>query len=296
MHSAPGHPTEEFLIPGFLEIPAAFLTGLAVGLVSALAGIGGGVLIVPMLYLVYSHTSVGLSGQTVAAHATSLCAGMVAALLGIRRYHHAAAIAWPFALWYGVPGAVSAFLTARIVTRLSEAGWVRTAFGIFLLIAALDMIRKAVSHRDLPAAEEAARAAVPGPGRRAALALIGVGGGAVSALLGIGGGLLAVPAFFYIARLPVRTVAPTSLVAVGLATMAGTAGYVSAGPGPEVSGLMAGFVDLRMAIPLALGAALTVPLGVRLNRGFHPTTLYWIFAALLGVLGARLAWQGLGWG
>jgi uncharacterized membrane protein YfcA len=54
---------------------------------------------------------------------------------------------------------------------------------------------------------------------------------------------------------------------------------------------MAGFVDLRMAIPLALGAIITVPLGVLVNRRSSPPALYLVFAALFSAIGLHLVWQ-----
>lgn len=242
---------------------------------------------VPFLYLIYSPSPLSLTAQTVVAHATSLVVACVASAIGIRRYAKAEAIAWRTALIFGLPGAFSSFVTARVVSQAAEAEWVRGAFGIFLLVSAGDMARRAATHRDFAEPKDAHQFS---PGL---LVLVGIVGGVMTSTLGIGGGLIAVPALLYIARLPIRTVAPTSLVAVGIATLAGTVGYMTASNAPAISSTMAGFVDLRMALPLALGAACTVPLGVHLNRISKPATLYWLFALLLGGLGIRLAWQGL---
>jgi uncharacterized membrane protein YfcA len=51
---------------------------------------------------------------------------------------------------------------------------------------------------------------------------------------------------------------------------------------------MIGYVDLQMAIPLALGATLTVPLGVRVNRRSAPARLFAIFASVFALLGLWL--------
>jgi uncharacterized membrane protein YfcA len=100
-----------------------------------------------------------------------------------------------------------------------------------------------------------------------------------------------VPVFLYVGKLPVKAVAPTALAAVCLTTLSGGLGYLTAGPGPGISPLMAGFVDLRMALPLALGAAATVPLGVRVNRRARTPTLYWTFAALFAIIGLTVLIQ-----
>ncbi len=240
---------------------------------------------VPFLYLVYSGSPYSLTEQTVVAHATSLSVALVAALLGIRRYARTGAIAWRIALLYGLPGVLSSFLVARIVAHAEEAEWVRGVFGLFLLLSAADMARRAATHSELGEPREA-HGSSP-----ALLVLIGLFGGAMTSTLGIGGGLIAVPALLYVARLPIRTVAPTSLASVGFATLSGTLGYLTASGAPAISPLMAGWVDFRMALPIAAGAVLTVPFGVHLNRASKPATLYWVFSALLLVLGIRFIAQ-----
>ncbi len=254
------------------------------GVLSAVAGIGGGVLMVPFLYLIYARTGASLSAQTVVAHATSLGVAFVAATVGTWRYARADAIAWRPALAYAVPGILSAFVTARIVASMDEGQWVRAGFGAFLLVSGWDMARRARHPQRHQGGE-------PHPHSWVWLLLFGLAGGALSSLLGIGGGLIAVPVLLYVGRFPVRAVAPTALASVWLTTLAGAAGYVTAGPGPAFSGAMAGFLDLRMAVPLALGAAVTVPLGVRVNRESSPPTLHWFFAFLFTGLGSWILWH-----
>jgi uncharacterized membrane protein YfcA len=242
---------------------------------------------VPFLYLVYAPTGVALSAQTVVAHATSLGVAFVTSTIGTWRYARVGAIAWSPAMYYAVPGILSAFLTARVLTRLQEAHWIRAAFATFLLLSAWDMARRARARAaELPARPRTEHS-------WAWLAGIGVVGGALSALLGIGGGLIAVPVLIYVGRLPIQMVAPTALAGVCLTTLSGGLAYLTAGQGPAVSGWMAGFLDLRMAAPLALGAALSVPLGVRVNRRSNPATLYWLFAGIFLVLGLCILWPWL---
>ena len=267
---------------------AAVATGLGVGLLSALAGIGGGVLMVPFLYVVYARTGLTVSAQTVVAHATSLGVAFVTSGVGTWRYARARAVEWGPAAIYSLPGIVTAFVTARILSRAEQAHWVRMVFALFLLVSAWDMTRRARSRH---AAVEA-----PDPTARhewVLLGVIGAVGGVASALLGIGGGLIAVPALMYVGRLPVRAVAPTALAGVTLTTLAGGLGYLTAGPGPAVSQQMAGFLDLRMLAPLSLGAVMTVPIGVKVNRTSRPQTLYWIFAGVFALIGAWIFLQAL---
>jgi uncharacterized membrane protein YfcA len=132
------------------------------------------------------------------------------------------------------------------------------------------------------------------PHSSAWLGLAGFFGGGVSSLLGIGGGLIAVPVLLYVGRMPVQAVAPTALAGVCLTTLAGSIGYMTGGAGPPVSPWMVGFVDARMAVPLAIGAVTSVPLGVRLNRTLSPQKLFWFFATTFCVMGVLLIKEGLG--
>jgi hypothetical protein len=243
---------------------------------------------VPFLYLVYAPTGVTLSAQTVVAHATSLGVAFVTSTIGTWRYARARAIAWRPAACYAVPGIFSAFLTARLLTRVEGAHWIRAAFAIFLLISGADMARRAREHRTGSAPEER------GPHSWLWLMAIGAVGGVMSALLGIGGGLIAVPVLLYVGRLPVHAVAPTALAGVCLTTLSGGLGYLTAGNGPAVSTWMVGFIDLRMALALSLGAACTVPLGVRMNRRAQAPTLYRIFAAVFSAIGLWILWPFVG--
>jgi uncharacterized membrane protein YfcA len=239
---------------------------------------------VPFLYLVYSRSGLTLSAQTVVAHATSLGVAFATSTVGTWRYARAGAIAWRPALTLALPGIVSAFITARLLTTVEEGRWVRAAFGAFLLVTAWDMARLARRGGSETSAE-------PHPHSLGWLVVFGLVMGGIAALLGVGGGLLAVPVLLYVGRLPVRSVAPTALAGVSLTALSGGLGYLTAGPGPAISDLMAGFLDLRMAIPLALGAIVTVPIGVRVNRRSSPPTLYLVFATLFSAIGLHLVWQ-----
>lgn len=241
----------------------------------------------PFLYLVYAPTGVTLSAQTVVAHATSLGVAFVASTVGTWRYARAGAIYWREAATFAIPGILSAFVTARLLTRVEQAHWVRMLFGIFLLVTALDMARRA---RRVPRVGDQQES----DSKRSGLWLVLVGflGGAMSALLGIGGGLIAVPVFLYVGKMPVKACAPTALACVCFTTLSGGLSYLTAGPGPAISEMMVGFVDLRMALPLALGALVTVPIGVGLQRKSSGPTLFWLFSAVFTLIGLSLL---VGW-
>jgi uncharacterized protein len=102
------------------------------------------------------------------------------------------------------------------------------------------------------------------------LVLIGVVGGFFSALFGVGGGIVLVPLLLLVARFAERRAMATSLAAIGITALAGTAGYAIAG---YVQPLEAALVG----IPAAAGALS----GTALQQRLPARALSLAFAALL---------------
>jgi uncharacterized membrane protein YfcA len=117
--------------------------------------------------------------------------------------------------------------------------------------------------------------------------LIGIPVGVLSAALGVGGGLPATVGLYYLLGVPVEALAATSLVVVALTAAAGALSYMltPAGELPLSLPWAVGHVDLGAASLVAMGALLSVPGGVALNRRLPGRTLRLVFAALLAVIG-----------
>ena len=262
---------------------ASLAVGVLVGVVSGLTGIGGGVLIVPFLYLLYARLAVPSSEATVLAHATSLAVIVPTALSGLRAYRGVGLVRWRQATALAVAAAAAAVVSARIAVHLPSQG-LRAGFGIFLLIVAADLLRP-----------KAPPTAAPLEGRAVLVyaALLGLPVGALSAFLGVGGGLVATIGMYYVLNLPFEAVPPTSLAVVVVTAAAGSASYLFTPAAPLPFGWVVGHVDFGHALPLAVGAVLAAPLGVALNRRLPVATLRRIFSALLFLIGADLVWENL---
>lgn len=253
-------------------------TGAVVGVLSGLTGIGGGVLMVPLLYAYHSS----LSGEVpvIAAHATSLAVIAPTALFGAHRFGRDGGVEWSVAVPMGAGAAIAAAALAVAAARL-PGDLLRAAFAAFLLIMAGRFLRG-------PRAESMEPTPGTPPGA-APLALAGTGVGALSALLGVGGGVVAIPLLHIVARLPVRKLAPTSLAVIAPAAAAGAAAYALA----DARGMpawSAGFVHVGGALPLLLGSLAFVGLGTRWNARIPERGLRLGFAALLAAAALRLFW------
>lgn len=261
---------------------ALAVVGVAVGFLSGLVGIGGGVLIVPFLYFFYAHAAwsgvaVPSSMQATVAHATSLFIIVPTAVVGTMTYARAGLVAWraatPIAAFSLAAAAAGAVLAARV-----PAEALKVAFGAFLVFTAVQLLVRRAGRR-----KGALRVSMP------AAAVTGVLVGLSSALLGVGGGLVAIPLLIHVMRLDMERIAATSLAIVAVAATAGTLTYMVSGQG--AAGLPSGsigYVHVFAALPMLPGAMLAARWGARANQRMDPRLLRRTFAVLLGVLGLHL--------
>lgn len=264
-------------------VAAALAVGVLVGLISGLTGIGGGVLMVPFLYLVYAQLAVPASDATVLAHATSLTVIVPTAVRGLLGFRGMGLVRWREALTLAASAAVSAALAARLAVHVPSQA-LRVGFGMFLLVVAADLLLRK---------ERVGAKPVEGRASTVLAIAIGLPVGALSALLGVGGGVVATVAMYYVLRLRFDSIAPTSLAVIAVTAAAGSLSYLFIPAGPLPFGWVVGHVDFGHALPLAIGSVAAAPLGVRLNRRIPVATLRRIFAAVLLLIGADLVWRNL---
>lgn len=268
-----------------LSLALTVVFGGVIGVFSGLLGLGGGVLLVPVLY--WALSAHGIFGavippeiQPVVAHATSLFVIIPIALAGVWEFHKKKRVVWTLAIPMGLGAVVGATLGAHVAQVLPGAV-LKAGFGVVLAAAGAKLLWGG------PTSPEGAGGEVGAVGARAAIG--GVLIGFLAALLGVGGGIVAVPFLIYVLHLDVRSVAGTSL---GMIVFAATAATVTYGfSGWEQAGLPAGsvgFIYLPMGVALIPGAVLAVRLGARMNQRMTAAGLRRLFGFVFVVLGCRL--------
>ena len=251
--------------------------GLVVGFVAGLLGVGGGLIIVPVLIFLLHAQELAAGMEPQLALGTSLASILFTSLSSVRAHHRHGAVVWPL-LWRIAPGIVLGTLAGAVLAAQMPAMLLKLFFTAFLFYAAIQMWLdfKPAPHRGLPG--------------QAAMTLAGGVIGAVSSWVGIGGGTLSVP-FMLWHNVPLhRAIATSAAIGFPIA-VAGAAGYVLGGWG--VSGLPAGsfgFVYLPALLGIVLGSVLTAPLGARTAHRLPARPLKRVFALLLMVLALRMAW------
>lgn len=242
-----------------------FALGLALGGLGGLFGIGGGLLAIPALGVLFALD------QSL-AQGTALVMVVPNVLLSLRRYHQQHRIDAKLAAVLGGCSLASAWLGSRLAITL-DATAMRHGFILFLLaIAAYYAWR---SRRD------AAPATTTRPTGHGAMALLGGGAGWLGGLFGVGGGVLATPILTSVFGL-------RQTVAQGLA-------LTLAAPGTVVALLTYaghGAVDWQLGLPLAAGGLLSVGWGVRLAHRLPERVLRQAFGGLLLGCALLLVWRG----
>ncbi len=251
------------------------LLGGFAGLAAGLLGVGGGLIIVPVLAGLYDNQGFPDAIIMQLAVGTSLATIVVTSLSSMRSHHRRAAVLWPQVMQLGAGILFGAWLGAAVAHRLKsrELGLL---FALFEFAVAAQMIwgRLPAAHRRIPG--------------RWANAGAGLVIGTVSAILGIGGGTLTVPWLVW-HNVDIRKAVGTS-AACGLPiALAGALGFVVAGWRVEgLPGGATGYVYWPAVGAVAASSVLAAPVGARLAHSLPRELLKKVFALLLVTLGVLM--------
>ncbi|MCE5334698.1 MAG: sulfite exporter TauE/SafE family protein [Desulfobacteraceae bacterium] len=249
--------------------------GAIVGVIAGLLGVGGGLVIVPIVVFCLNQQGVPDEFTMHLALGTSLASIMFTSVSSFMAHHRRGAVHWTIVRRI-VPGIlVGTFLGSCVASKIPTL-YLKVFFVAFLYYASIQMLS---GKKPKPSRE------IPGPA-----VMFGVGNtiGAVSSLVGIGGGTLSVP-FMMWCNVAVREAIGTS-AAIGFPiALAGAAGYIFNGwsiPGlPEYS---LGYAYLPALAGIVSASVFTAPLGARLAHWLPVDKLKRFFAVLLIAVGTKM--------
>jgi uncharacterized membrane protein YfcA len=263
------------------------LGSFAAGLLGALTGLGGGVVIVPLLTLLFGvdiHYAIGAALVSVIATSS----GAAAAYL--REGYSNIRVG----MFLEVATTVGALTGAALVLYL-RVSVISVIFGVVLLYSAYS----SVSHTAHPSADgkpdriatwlkmDSTYPTPNGPesyhvrGVPLGFALMFVAG-VLSGLLGIGSGAVKVLAMDKAMKLPFKVSTTTSNFMIGVTAAAGAGIYLSRG-----------YIDPGLAMPVMLGVLAGSLLGAQLLGGAKVRVLRLVFSGVVAVLAAQMIYQGL---
>ena len=259
-------------------IGSCLTIGVVSGFLGGLLGIGGGVIIVPALIVVFDIMLLfGSHDATAVAVATSLACIIFTSISAAATQIRARMVDWVIVRRWALFLVLGSFVSGSLAVNLPTVVF-RGFIGLFLLFVAFVMLTswKPSAHRR-----------APGLGLSA---LLGSAGGLVAGIAGIGGGNIIVPTLLYYNTPVHRATATSSTLGVPIA-LAGALGYILAGWDQEPAPMMLGYVYLPAFAALVAAAVLTAPLGVMAAHRIAAVPLRRVFGLLLIAVSARMLYS-----
>lgn len=249
--------------------------GALAGVIAGLLGVGGGIVIVPVLYYLLPAAEVPEDLRMHVAVATSLATIIATSIVSARSHYRRGGVDVP--LLTALAPSVAIGVIAGVVLGGSASGAALTA--VFAVVALAVAVHMAFFQG------HALRDALPGRPWRDAIGLLI---GAISVVMGIGGGTLSVPTLTLFG-VPIRRAVGTA-AAIGLIiAVPGAIGFAVAGWG--AAGLPPGSLGYVNLIGFALVAPLSMslaPLGAKLAHTIPRIWLSRAFALFLAITGVRM--------
>ena len=266
-----------------MEWYAAYLVlGAFVGFFAGLFGIGGGLVLVPVLsFLFEAQHFTAQSNLHLLALGTSMAAIILSAASSTYTHHKHGAVNIAI-VRATTPGLLLGTALGTVFASHIAVAYLTVFFVLFVYFAALQML--------LNFKPEAARQ-LPG---RSGMTLAGAGIGAISSLVSIGGGILSVP-FMLRHNIPLKQAIGTSAALSLPIAIGGTLGYIATGLTLDtLPPNTLGFVYLPALFWVALAGVITVPLGANATHRLPLKLLRRGFAMLLLVLATKMLLKALG--
>ncbi|MCK8045727.1 sulfite exporter TauE/SafE family protein [Shewanella sp. 1CM18E] len=254
------------------------LLGSGVGFLAGLLGIGGGLIIVPVLSSILLHFNILPTEQlVVSAIATSLASILFTSTSSAIAHHKNGNVPWELAPWVMMGVALGALISGFIAALLPEK-IVRIVFAVSVVLIAFKMLYSSKSN---------SIAERPMAGK-ALLTLCTTIIGGLSAMIGIGGGALLVPMLTFFSVDMKKAIGCASACGIVIALF-GSVGYISSGSRYlALEDGFAGFVYLPALLGIVCTSWFTAPIGAKATQHLPVSLIKKIFAALLIVIAAKM--------
>lgn len=262
----------------FLELG---LTGTVVGFMAGLLGLGGGLLMVPVLSFLLSKIGVAEDLSIKMAIVTSMSTILFTSVSSVRTHHKLGAVRWDLVKGLA-PGIVIGSAMASLWIFVAVKGaTLAILFGVFVSYSAFQMFmdKKPKPSRQMPGF----------------VGQLGMGGliGMLSGLVGAGGAFVSVPLMAW-CNVAIHNAVATSAALGFPIALANVIGYVVAGQDvPNLPEHSLGYLWLPGLVVIALCSVFMAPLGANAAHKLPVKQLKRVFASVLYVLAAFMLYKGL---
>ncbi len=257
-------------------IAAALATGVIAGILAGLLGVGGGIVIVPVLYHVFPFLAIDENVRMHLAVGTSLATIILTSIVSARAHARKGALDRELLVTYA-PGILAGVLVGAFLGGRARGELLVIVFASLALVVAVDM---AFRRRNVHLAR-APLEGLPAQG-------IGFFIGGFSVVMGIGGGTFSVPVFTLM-NVPVHRAVGTAAAIGLLISVPGALAFLWNGLGnPDLPPGSVGYISLPALAAIVPGTMLSAPLGARIAHALPDRALRAAFAVFLFLTSARM--------
>ena len=261
-------------------------TSFIAGIIGSLLGLGGGIILVPALTILFDmpiHEAIGVSFIGVLVNSSS------SSLVYIKNRMTDMRLSSILEL-----GAVTGSIIGAYTALLIDSNILSAIFGIVLGYISIDMYRKlkknlednnkeSRSDDEREYYDESTNEIITySVIREKEGTVLSVIGGIFAGLLGLGGGAIFVPIMNRIMKVPIKVAIATSSFMIGVTSLVGALIFFNNG-----------FIDVAIVSPIILGIFFGAQIGSRLNKGIDKQILTNIFCLVLIYIALRMIINGL---
>jgi len=261
-------------------------TGAVVGFASGLLGSGGGFIMTPVQYMIFTNMGLSTKVAMMLSFGTSLLVILPTVISGAWRHHKRGAVRWKAAIIMGICGFMSSFGGAAIAANLSGTT-LKMAFGVVVLASGIRML--------ISRPMESEQKPKDTPWLLVAWAIpIGI----VTGMTGLGGGVVAVPIMVLALKFKMHNAVATSLAMIIFTSTGGVISYIINGLGvPKLPAYSIGYVNLPAWFLLAVTSIGMAQVGAMTAHRLPARQLRWIFTAVMFYVALRMlgVFEWLGW-
>ena len=255
------------------------LTGVFAGLIGGMFGLGGGIIIVPVLHYIFTQQGFAPSVVMNQAVTTSLATIIIISILAAYEHHKKKAILWPVVNSFAPGILIGAFIGVFVADSLSSS-MLRFIFGSFEILVAIQIwfdLRpktKNINQDKLP--------------RKSTFILTGTSIGIVSTILGIGGGTLTIPFLLWCNYQIRNAVAISSACSIPIALVATITFIIASLDNSDVFVNSIGYLYWPAAFIIMIMTIFFAPIGAYLAHHLPVEILKRSFAILLMLVGIKM--------
>ncbi len=261
-------------------------TGVGVGFASGLLGVGGGFIMTPVQYVLFTNMGMSTDVAMKLAFGTSLLVILPTVASGAWRHHKKGAVWWKAAIIMGPCGAVAAFGGATLATHL-PGETLKIVFSVVVLASGVRML--------ISKPMESEQAPKDNPWLWVVWAIpVGI----VTGMTGLGGGVVAVPVMVLALKFKMHNAIATSLAIIIFTSTGGVVGYIINGLGiPNLPAYSIGYVNLLAWFLLVVTSIGMAQVGAMTAHRLPARQLRWIFIAVQFYVALRMmgVFEWLGW-